>query len=90
MPELKRIVGIFVSAVINPLLALLFAAGLLLFAYGVLEFLISLSKGDTTSQNAGKKHMFYGIAGMFVMAAAWSLVKVIGNIVGNPVSNAGF
>ena len=42
----EAIVNLLAREVLNPIMALLFAVGLLLFVYGLVEFLWSLSKGS--------------------------------------------
>ncbi|KKW33639.1 MAG: hypothetical protein UY78_C0006G0002 [Parcubacteria group bacterium GW2011_GWA1_53_13] len=85
-----ELVGKFVNVILNPLLALLFAVGTLVFIFGLVEFLAGLSAESLDKKEAGKRHMLYGLVGMFIMVTAWSLVSLIGITVGNPVSNFGF
>ncbi len=67
--------------VINPLLLLLFGAGMVVFVWGLLEYLYALNvKGEQTAE--GKQHMFWGMVGMFVMAAALTIIKIINSTVG--------
>ncbi len=77
----EAIVNLLAREVLNPIMALLFAVGLLLFVYGLVEFLWSLSKGSHKAAN-GKKHMFWGLAGMFIMSSAFAIVRLIASIVG--------
>ena len=78
MNGVEQLVGKFVEVIINPLLALIFAAGLLVFVYGIVEFLWGLSN-ETDAKNTGKKHMFWGVVGMFVMVAAYAIIAIIKN-----------
>lgn len=75
------LVGKLTSAFINPILALIFAAGLLIFIFGLVEFMWSLSQ-ETGKREEGKKHMRWGLAGMIIMVSAIAIIKVISNIVG--------
>ncbi len=68
------------DAVINPLLALLFAAGLLVFVFGVVEFVLNVS--DTEGKERGKQHMLWGVIGMFIMAASYAIFRLIVSLVG--------
>lgn len=88
--NLNDVAGKMVQNLLNPLLGLLFAAGTLVFAYGIVEFLWGLSTGSTDKQNNGKQHIGWGLVGMFVMVAAWAIVRLIGSTVQNPVSGFGF
>jgi predicted membrane channel-forming protein YqfA (hemolysin III family) len=71
--NLARKLTIFI---INPLMALLFAAGLLVFIFGIVEYIWGLST-DAKDKEKGKQHMLWGIIGMFVMVAAYSIFKLI-------------
>ena len=80
MDVAKGVVGNIVFFIINPLTALLFAAGLLVFLWGLVEFLAGLN-GIGNKREEGKKHMLWGIIGMFVMTSAFAIVKLISNLV---------
>ncbi len=72
------------QVLINPLMALFFAVGLLVFIWGLVQFIWGLN-AETESKEQGKKHMLYGIIGMFIMVAAYAIVQLIGNTIGAPV-----
>ena len=72
------------NVVINPILAILFAVGLLVFVYGIVEFLWGLSN-DTNHREEGKKHMIWGLVGMFVMVAAYTLITIIARALNVPI-----
>jgi len=75
------------TVLINPLLLLLFAVGLLVFLFGIVEFLVSLNKsGKSAGIGNGRKHMFWGLVGMFVMVAAYAIVGIIVNTFPLPAS----
>src|SRR5574337_710217 len=63
--------------IINPILALIFAAGMVVFFWGVIEFLGALNQLGFGEKENGKRHMFYGLIGMFVMVAAYALLQFI-------------
>ena len=65
--------------IINPLMALLIGVGLVVFMYGIVEFLWALSSGKDADK--GKQHMLWGIIGMAVMACAYGLLALIANTV---------
>jgi hypothetical protein len=58
-------------------MALLFACGLLIFIWGLFEFLFNSNKGNEKEMGGGKKHMLWGILGMFIMVASYGIVKFI-------------
>ena len=64
--------------IINPFLALVFGAGFLVFIWGLVVYLYNINWTGKQSDE-GKKHMLYGLAGMFIMAAAWGIIRLIAN-----------
>ncbi len=71
------------TAIINPLLALFFAIGLLVFIWGLVQFLVGLSE-DSEQKDDGKRHMLWGVIGMFVMVAAVAIVNLVASSLGVP------
>lgn len=67
--------------IFNPLLVLLFAAALLVFVWGLVKYLYAINI-EGHSDGDGKKHMLWGIIGMFIMTAAFTIIKIISNTVG--------
>ncbi|HEY5382995.1 MAG TPA: hypothetical protein VIJ88_00325 [Candidatus Paceibacterota bacterium] len=72
-----NIVNSLTNAIVNPLILLLFSAGLLVFFWGVIEFLLALNVSGESSKEAGKQHMLWGLVGMFVMVSAYALLNFI-------------
>ncbi len=68
----------FTDVIINPIIALVFAAGFGVFVWGVVQFMWGLS-ADTEAKNTGKQHMLWGIIGMFIMVASFTILKIIAN-----------
>lgn len=73
---LQAFYGALARNFFNPLLLLLFSIGLLVFVWGIVEFFWTFNQTDRKEE--GKRHMFWGLVGMFVMAAAYALVRIIG------------
>ena len=78
---LETLINLFTKEIFNPLLALLFAIGLVIFLYGLVEFLWNLSQGSHDADK-GKQHMLWGLVGMFVMSSAFAIVRLLASIVG--------
>ncbi len=64
------------EVVINPLIALIFAVGLLVFVWGMVEYVWSLSS-NAKNKEQGKQHMLWGLIGMFVMVASYAIIKIV-------------
>jgi hypothetical protein len=82
MPEFSATMARFTQYFLNPVLALVFAAGLLWFAIGIVAYLIGLSRGDLDAREWGRRHLLYGLIGLFVMFTSWSLLTLIAKTVG--------
>lgn len=65
------------SALIDPALALVFAAGFLMFIYGVVEFMFFARGEKGEYAGKGREHMLWGIIGMAIMMSAWGVLKVV-------------
>ncbi|MGC9602787.1 MAG: hypothetical protein ABSE76_03575 [Minisyncoccia bacterium] len=83
MLSTQTLVNNLVNAIINPLMLLLFSAGLLVFFWGVIEFLLALNVNGSTSKEDGKQHMLWGLIGMFVMVSAYAILGFIASNVCN-------
>lgn len=78
--SVEEIANTFIRVIINPALALMFGAALLVFMWGIIEYLYALNvKGETSEE--GRKHMLWGIIGMFIMVASYTIVTIIANTV---------
>ena len=75
-----------ISAILNPIAAILFGAALLVFIWGIVEMLWALSEGGDTSQ--GKQHMFWGIIGLFIMTVAYGILQIATNTFGLTILTA--
>lgn len=70
----------FYSAIFNPLVLLLMTIATVVFLWGVIEF---ISKGDNDEAvTKGKRHMVYGIIGLFIMVSVWGIMQLICTTVG--------
>lgn len=63
-------------AVLNPLVILLFAGAFLVFLWGIFQFVYA--GDDATAKEDGKRHLLYGVIGMTIMVAAYSIMEIIG------------
>lgn len=64
------------TGILNPLIALLFAAATLVFLWGVLNYVIGIY-GDEKKLDEAKRIMAWGIIGLLVMSSAWGIVRVL-------------
>lgn len=66
------------ALVLSAIMALLFLLATIVFIWGLIVYVIG-SSGDKTKLEQGKRLMFWGVIGLFFMAAAWAIVKLLCN-----------
>ena len=78
-PFLNKIIEPFLNKInqfiLNPLILLAFAVAFLAFFWGIFQFIAS----QTTDANRdeGKRKIFWGLFGMFIMISAFGLIRLI-------------
>lgn len=82
--DVTQLVNTLNRVIVNPLLALIFAAGFLVFAWGLMQYVWALN-GSGKNIEEGKKHMLYGIIGMFIMVSAYAIIGIIARTIGAPL-----
>lgn len=63
------------TVILNPIISIMFAVALLVFVYGVFEFVRDSASED--GRETGKRHIIYGLIGLFIMVSAFGIIKVI-------------
>jgi uncharacterized membrane protein YidH (DUF202 family) len=63
------------AQILNPIIGLLIAIGLVVFLYGVLEFIMGAD--NLEKRETGKKHMIWGIIGLFIMVAVFGIMNLL-------------
>ena len=79
MPAISEILGRFKYEVMWPAMTIIFAAGFLLFIWGLVKFMWNVEEGSGSSQSEGRQHMVWGIVGMLIMVSFWSIIALIDN-----------
>ncbi len=69
------IIDKIVEIIINPLLVLIFAAGLVVFMWGLLQFMKNVD--NEGERSTGKSHMLWGLVGMFIMVAVQGIIGLV-------------
>ena len=79
------------NELLYPLFLLIFAVGFIVFVWGALEFMWGLNaSSEVDAKQRGKKHMLYGVVGMFIMFVASGIVYLLIDIVGGDVLKCAF
>ena len=63
--------------IVNPLITLLFALALAYFLYGLFQFIANQENEE--KKTSGKSHMLWGIIGITIMMAVWTILGLILN-----------
>lgn len=61
--------------ILNPLARLLIAIAVVYFFWGVAKFIIN--SDNEQAREEGKKHMIWGIIGLFIMVGVWGIIEVV-------------
>ncbi|MDO8569176.1 MAG: hypothetical protein Q7R89_00060 [bacterium] len=74
--------------ILNPLILLVFAVAFLVFFWGIFQFISSQTVD--AGREEGKRKIFWGLFGIFVMISAYGLIRLILGTFGIPSSNYPF
>ena len=73
--EIEEFLSKISDAIVNPLIRLMFAVATVVFAWGIIQFVISAESDEKREQ--GKQTMVWGILGMFIMLAVYGIIGII-------------
>ncbi len=63
--------------ILNPIIYLLFGLSLMVFLYGVFEFI--KNSDDTEERKKGGQHILWGVVGMAIMFSAYGIINFVLN-----------
>ena len=63
------------EVILNPLIVLLFALALVFFLWGVFQYVVM--QDSESAHEQGRKHMFWGLIGMFIMFSVFAIMRLI-------------
>lgn len=78
--DLTTLVNFGTCILIKSIVPLLFAVALVLFIWGVVQFIQGADNEE--KRKTGRDFMIYGIIALFVMVSVWGLVNVLSNTFG--------
>jgi hypothetical protein len=64
-----------VEELVNPAIVLLIGLAFLAFLWGLVEFIAGAENQE--KREKGKKHIFWGLIGIFIMTAVWGFIRII-------------
>ncbi len=80
MDSKESIRDAIVTAIIDPLILLLFAAGVFMFMWGLVVFMTNLESQE--KRREGTQHMLWGIIGIFIMASVLGILRIVASTIG--------
>ncbi len=80
--SLNTLLNTLQEYVFQPIAYLLYSLAILLFFWGLLEFMISLQNDKSDKREAGKRHMLYAIIGFVIMLSVKGIIMLIANFIG--------
>lgn len=72
---INSLLGRINEFILNPLIVLMFVIALLVFFWGLVEFIAKAGNDDARS--TGRRNMIWGIIGMFIMIGVYGLIKLL-------------
>jgi hypothetical protein len=70
----------FNEIILFPIIALLTAVALLIFIYGCFQYIVHAD--DASAREEGRKHIMWGIVGLFIMLTAFAVLSLAANTFG--------
>ncbi len=70
-----QFLGNVTKYIINPLIILMFATGILVFFWGLFQVIYKADEEDARAD--GRRHMLYGVIGIMIMSVAVGLVNLL-------------
>lgn len=61
--------------IFNPIIGFMFALAVVMFIYGIVEYIYGADNEEKVE--VGKKHMIWGIIGMFIMVGVFGILRLI-------------
>ncbi len=69
-----------VQAIINPMIQVFFAVALVIFVYGIFEFVRGADNPEV--RKTGQQHMLYGLIGLAIMISVFTIIRILLNTLG--------
>jgi len=73
--ESLKLINNIKSFIINPIIGFMFAVAVAMFLYGIVEYIYGADNEE--KREVGKRHIIYGIIGIFVMVGVFGIMNLI-------------
>lgn len=84
MQTVTALINGIVREIVNPAIAILFTAAIVVFFWGLIQFIYGAGKEEDAKKN-GKRHMMWGVIGLFIMLSAFGILQLFTNTFGIPI-----
>lgn len=82
MPQADAILTNVVTELFSPLYQLAVGVTIVYFLYGVTRYIIDLSSSNAERQDAGRRHLLYGMIGLFIVLSVGGILKAMDGVLG--------
>lgn len=79
-PQVITVITNINNVILNPIKLFLITLAIVVFLWGLVEFIAK--SGSDTERETGKKHMLWGIIGIFIMISAIAIIRIFLNTFG--------
>lgn len=73
--EATKLISNIKLMILNPIIGFMFAVATVMFVYGIVEYIWGAENKDKIED--GKRHMVWGVIGMFVMLVVYGILNVL-------------
>lgn len=77
---IQVLMGKISKEILAPFVELLVALAVVYFFWGIAKFM--MSSDDAQAQTDVKKHITWGVAGIFIMVSVWGLISIVQSTLG--------
>ena len=79
-PQVTTLITNINNVILNPIKLFLITLAIVIFLWGLVEFIAK--SGSDSEREEGKKHMIWGIIGLFIMVSAIAIIQIFLNTFG--------
>ncbi len=77
---MQDLLGKAVKLIVNPIIQVVFAVAIVIFVYGIFEFVRGADNPEVRKQ--GQQHMLWGLIGLAIMISVFTIMRILLNTLG--------
>ncbi len=81
MEKFKEVLNTLLTEAVWPFVGFLFVVAIAYFIYGLIEFVSGADNEE--KRTVGKRHLVWGIVGLFIMFSVWGIIQIILSFIGS-------